>query len=184
MNFSFLPNTIALFQYYKGLADKAFAQLSDEALFAQQGAANSIAVIVQHLAGNMQSRFTDFLTTDGEKPNRNRDGEFETQNLSREELLKKWEGGWEILLNTLRGLSEEDLSKTIYIRNEGHSVLDAILRQLAHYSYHVGQIVHSAKLLLSDEHWQSLTIPKGASGDYNATKFSQPKTNRHFTRNV
>lgn len=182
MTFAFLPNTIVLFEYYKGLADKAVAQLPDDALFARHGAANSIAIIVQHLAGNMQSRFSDFLTTDGEKPWRNRDAEFETQNPSRAMLLEQWESGWKLLLDTLRSLSEADLSKTVFIRNEGHSVPDAILRQLAHYSYHVGQIVHSTKLLLNDENWNSLTIPKGASGDYNAAKFAQPKTDRHFTQ--
>lgn len=173
MNAAFLPGTTKLFEHYKNLAEKTFAQLSDEQFFHRQGAENSMAVIVQHIAGNMKSRFTDFLTTDGEKPWRNRDGEFETPALSRTALMQQWDESWKLLLDLLANLSEEDLSKTVYIRNEGHSVPDAILRQLAHYSYHVGQIVHAAKMLNS-ERWQALTIAKGQSETYNADKFSQP----------
>lgn len=180
---SFLPGTIQLFKHYKNLAEKTLAQVSDASFFQQQGSENSMAVIVQHMAGNMKSRFTDFLTTDGEKPWRNRDGEFEAPTVSRAELMTQWEGSWKILLDTLENLSEQDLSTTVYIRNEGHSVPDAMLRQLAHYSYHVGQLVHAAKLL-TGERWEALSIPKGASDAYNAGKFAQPKGNRHFTEQL
>lgn len=180
---SFLPGTIKLFVHYKNLVEKTFAQVSDAQFFQQQGAENSMAVLVQHIAGNMKSRFTDFLTTDGEKPWRNRDGEFEDPTRTRSELMQQWDESWKILLNLLQNLSEEDLGQTVYIRNEGHSVPDAILRQLAHYSYHVGQIVHAAKLL-SGDHWQALSIAKGQSEAYNAGKFGQPKSDLHFTDRV
>ncbi len=180
---TFLPGTIKLFDYYKNLAEKTLAQISDAQFFHQQGSENSIAVIVQHVAGNMKSRFTDFLTSDGEKPWRNRDGEFEPPTLSRAALMQAWEESWRLLFNTLRKLSERDLSRTVYVRNEGHSVPDAILRQLAHYSYHVGQMVHAAKTMKTEK-WQVLSIPKGQSEAYNADKFAQPKTERHFTEKI
>ena len=180
---SFLSGTRKLFVHYKNLAEKTLSQISDDQFFHQQGAENSVAVIVQHMAGNMKSRFTDFLTTDGEKPWRNRDGEFEAPTLSRAALMQQWDQSWKLLLDLLDDLSEDDLSKTVYIRNEGHSVPDALLRQLAHYSYHVGQLVHAAKLMTGDA-WQALSIPKGGSESYNAGKFSQPKTDRHFTEEV
>ena len=127
----------------------------------------------------MLSRWTNFLTTDGEKDWRNRDGEFEVDINTKEELLHKWNEGWAVFLNTLKSLKEEDLEKIIYIRNQGHSVMEAINRQLAHYPYHIGQIVHIGKM--SVEKWNSLSIPKGNSQQFNTDKFSQPKHKAHFT---
>jgi len=157
------------------------AQLSEEKLFWQfNEESNSIATIVKHLNGNMLSRWTDFLTTDGEKESRNRDGEFENDISSKEQLLKLWEDGWSCLFTTLNSLKEEDFLTTIYIRNQGHTVIDAINRQLAHYPYHVGQLVFTGKMICNN-HWKSLSIPKGNSQAYNSEKFSKPKHNEHFT---
>ena len=157
------------------------SQISDEQLFWQPDAeCNSIAIIVKHLWGNMLSRWTNFLTEDGEKPWRQRDAEFDGDLKSREELLAKWTEGWQCLLDALHSITDEDLGRIVYIRNEGHSVLEAINRQLAHYSYHVGQIVYIAKALSSRD-WTSLSIPRSRSADYNADKFSADKEVRHFT---
>jgi len=134
---------------------------------------------VKHLWGNMMSRWTDFLTTDGEKEWRNRDAEFENDITSQDEIMDKWNEGWGVFLNTLRSLNENDLEKIIYIRNQGHTVLEAINRQLAHYPYHIGQIVFIGKMCA--EQWNSLSIPKGNSKQYNADKFSKPKEKTHFT---
>lgn len=170
------------FRYYKGLAEKAMAQVKDEQLFWLPNAeSNSIGLIVQHMSGNMLSRFTDFLTSDGEKPWRNRDAEFEPQIQSREALLEAWNQGWEQVFMALD--EAEDLQDIIYIRNEGHTVEEAFLRQLAHYSYHIGQIVFLAKMLVNED-WQTLSIAKNKSGDYNAAKFEVPKGIRHFTDNA
>lgn len=178
---NYLESARKQFEYYKLLGDKTFAQLSDEQLYWQYNAdSNSVAIIVKHLWGNMLSRWTDFLTTDGEKEWRNRDAEFETENKSRTALLAKWNEGWNCLFNALNQLSEEDLEKIIYIRNQGHTVMEAINRQLAHYPYHVGQIVFLGKMLCGEK-WQSLSIPKGNSATYNAEKFSQEKGRQHFT---
>ncbi|MGN6647223.1 MAG: DUF1572 domain-containing protein [Cytophaga sp.] len=178
---NYLESARKQFEYYKLLGDKTFAQLSDEQLYWQYNAdSNSVAIIVKHLWGNMLSRWTDFLTTDGEKEWRNRDAEFETENKSRAALLAKWNEGWNCLFNALNQLSEEDLEKIIYIRNQGHTVMEAINRQLAHYPYHVGQIVFLGKMLCGEK-WQSLSIPKGNSATYNAEKFSQEKGRQHFT---
>lgn len=180
---TFLQSNIRLFHYYKGLGEKAMAQVSDESLFHQYNEdSNSIAIIVQHMWGNMLSRWTNFLTEDGEKDWRNRDAEFQKGISSREELMLKWEEGWECLFNALDPLTEEDLNRTVYIRNEGHSVMDAISRQIAHYAYHVGQIVFVAKMAANG--WQSLSIPRNASATYNAEKFAREKGDRHFTQNV
>ena len=141
---------------------------------------NSVQMIVQHLWGNMMSRWTDFLTTDGEKPWRKRDEEFEQAPMLRAEMMEKWEEGWQCLLNTLNSLNEDDLEKIIYIRNDGHTALEAINRQIAHYSYHVGQIVYIAKIC-NKSGWNSLSIPRNKSNEYNAAKFSQEKDTRHFT---
>ncbi len=169
------------FQYYKSLADKSFLQVTDEQLHWQPNeASNSIAVIVKHMAGNMQSRWTDFLTADGEKSWRNRETEFEDTFSSREELLEYWEKGWQCLFDAIDPLSKTDLERLVYIRNEGHTVVEAINRQLAHYAYHVGQIVYLARLLANEE-WQSLSIPKGGSEAFNADKFAQEKKRQHFT---
>ena len=181
MNLNYLESCIKQFEYYKMLGEKTFDQLTDEQLFWQPNEnSNSIATIVKHLWGNMRSRWTDFLTTDGEKEWRNRDGEFENDIANKANLIHKWEEGWNCLFQALRPLNEKDLSKTIYIRNQGHTVLEAINRQLAHYPYHIGQIVFIGKILCDIE-WKSLSIPKGASKSYNAEKFSKEKSRQHFT---
>ncbi len=177
-----LENTIRLYDYYKGLGEKAMSQTKDEALWwAPDPKSNSISIIIKHLHGNMLSRWTDFLTTDGEKPWRDRDSEFEETIHTREEVNRLWEEGWACLFSALNSLSIDDLQKTIYIRNMGQSVEDAIMRQLAHYAYHVGQIVYLARLT-NEGDWQSLTIPKGNSPTYNAEKFAQEKREEHFTQ--
>jgi len=169
------------FAYYKMLGDKTFDQLTNEQLNWQYNAeSNSIAMIVKHLSGNMMSRWADFLNTDGEKPWRNREAEFEEKALNRDELLAKWNEGWNCLFNALEPLTDDDLDKIIYIRNQGHTVLEAINRQLAHYPYHVGQIVFIGKML-KDEEWKSLSIPKGQSESFNQEKFNQGKHKAHFT---
>jgi hypothetical protein len=181
INNDFLVSVKRLFLYYKTLGEKAMDQLEPEQLFvAVNEDTNSIAVIVQHLSGNMISRWTDFLTTDGEKEWRNRDGEFEDVIKTKEELLKTWDKGWNCLFNTINNLTPDQLSEIIYIRNEGHTVSDAINRQLAHYPYHIGQMVFYAKMLKRGD-WDSLSIPKNKSGDYNTGKFSQEKSIRNFT---
>ena len=161
------------FQGYKKLGEDTFAQISDEGLLWQYNAeSNSIAIIVQHMAGNMLSRWTDFLTSDGEKDWRKRDEEFDNTITTLHELLHRWNEGWECLFNALNSLSENDLNKTIYIRNEPLTVIDAINRQLAHYPYHVGQIVFIGKMI-ANEKWHSLSIPRGQSETFNAAKFNK-----------
>lgn len=181
METSYLESIKKQFAYYKMLGDKTFAQLTDEQLFWQcNKASNSIAIIVKHLWGNMLSRWTDFLTSDGEKEWRKRDEEFENDIADRAELLKRWDAGWACLFDAINPLQEVDLEKEIYIRNQGHTVTEAINRQLAHYAYHVGQIVFLGKMLCGDN-WQSLSIPKGKSKAFNANKFAQEKHHQHFT---
>jgi len=169
MNLSteFLQSAVKRLTYYKELGDKTFSQLTDADLHYQPNeASNSIAIIIQHMAGNMLSRWTDFLTTDGEKDWRNRDIEFEEQHLNKEQLIAFWEKGWACCLAAISSLKEEDLLKTIYIRSEGLLVVDAINRQLAHYPYHVGQIVYIGRMI-KNEGWQNLSIPKGNSEQFN-----------------
>ena len=167
--------------YYKTIAEKAMEQLEPEQLFiAVNNDTNSIAMIVQHLSGNMLSRWTDFLTSDGEKEWRKRDDEFAEILKTKAELLITWNKGWECFFTTINSLKTIDLETIIYIRNEGQTVIDAINRQLAHYPYHIGQIVFYAKMLKSTE-WNSLSIPKNKSNSYNADKFSKEKTLKHFT---
>ncbi|MBL7921004.1 MAG: DUF1572 domain-containing protein [Bacteroidia bacterium] len=181
MKNDFLETAKKQFDYYKLLGEKTFEQLSEEQLFYMYNEdSNSIGIIVKHLHGNMLSRWTDFLTADGEKENRNRDGEFENDIKTKKELLERWNEGWKRLFDTLSSLTEDDLSKTVYIRNQGCSAMDAIMRQLAHYPYHVGQIVFVGKML-TNNNWKSLSIPKNASKEYNADKFAQPKHDAHFT---
>ncbi len=166
MSHSLLPDLIKRFTYYKGLGERAMAQLPDEGLFWQYNEeSNSIAIIVNHLHGNMLSRWTNFLTEDGEKTWRTRDAEFEDQIKDRRQLLEKWEQGWQCLLNALNELKEEDLSRKIFIRGEAHAVSDAIFRQLAHYAYHIGQMVFIAKMI-KDKDWQTLSIARGKSKEY------------------
>jgi hypothetical protein len=177
----YLDNLRKLFPYYRSLGEKAMQQVSEEQLFYQPNeTSNSIAIIVQHIAGNMLSRFTNFLTEDGEKSWRNRDSEFEIVISNKEDLLKRWKEGWACLENALDNLQESDLEKIVYIRNEGHSVMEALNRQLAHYAYHIGQMIFVAKML-SDENWKSLSIPKNRSQQFNQEKFSQEKSDKFFT---
>jgi hypothetical protein len=178
---SYLESVKKQFLYYKMLGEKAMEQLEPEQLFvAVNDDTNSIAVIVKHLSGNMLSRWTDFLTTDGEKETRNRDAEFENDLHTKEEVLTSWNVGWDCFLAALDSLQPEQLSEIIYIRNEGHTVIEAINRQLAHYPYHIGQIVFYAKQLKNSE-WNSLSIPKNKSNSYNTSKFAQEKAIKNFT---
>lgn len=166
MNGLLLPAAIRQFEQYKQLGEKAFSQLTDDQLFlAVNEETNSIAVIVKHMWGNMRSRWTDFLTSDGEKEWRERDAEFENDLQTREAILEKWEEGWSCLFNTLKSLDSQDLEKTVTIRSQPLTVTDAILRQLTHYAYHVGQLVYIGKMLAADN-WNSLSIPKGGSAAY------------------
>lgn len=181
MTNDYLESVKKQFEYYKMLGDKTFLQVPDEKLFWQFNEdSNSIAMIVKHLWGNMLSRWTDFLSSDGEKEWRNRDTEFENDISTRTELTEKWEAGWKCLFDTLNSLTTADLQKEIYIRNQGHSVTEAINRQLAHYPYHIGQIVFLGKIVC-ENNWASLSIPRGNSTTYNADKFSKPKQKGHFT---
>ncbi len=178
---SYLSSIIKQFEYYKMLGEKAIAQLQDEQLFWQyHSESNSIAIIINHVAGNMLSRFTDFLNSDGEKPWRNRDSEFDLPLKTRDELMAYWQKGWEQLFDTLDQLEPAELENIVYIRNEGHTVTEALNRQLAHYPYHIGQIVLIAKMALGEE-WKSLSIPRNQSQDYNTEKFHKEKGRRHFT---
>jgi hypothetical protein len=181
MDNDYLESIKKQFQYYKILGDKTFAQLNEEAFFWQfNEESNSIAIIVNHLSGNMLSRFTDFLTSDGEKEWRNRDAEFEGSATTKQEVLAQWEKGWNCFLQALASLTEEDLARIVYIRNQGHTVTEALNRQLAHYPYHIGQIVMLGKML-AQQPWQSLSIPKGGSQTFNDIKFSQAQQKAHFT---
>jgi hypothetical protein len=164
---SYLEDSLTLFRYYKKLTERAMDQVTDEQLFTTlDDEMNSIAIIVKHMAGNMRSRWTNFLTTDGEKPDRNRDSEFTDAPASREALMKIWEDGWAIVFGALEPLSDADLGRTITIRGEAHSVMQAINRQIAHYAHHSGQIVMLAKHFAKDR-WQSLSIPRNRSADFN-----------------
>ena len=162
------------FRGHKRLAEGAMAQLSDKDFFnTLDPESNSVAVIVKHIAGNMRSRFTDFLTSDGEKPDRHRDQEFElTATTTRADVMQWWEDGWQCVLNTVESLKPEDVERTVFIRGEAHSVLQAINRQIAHYAYHIGQIVFVAKHLRSSE-WKSLSVPRGKSEEFNKKAVAQ-----------
>jgi hypothetical protein len=165
---SCLKDSVDLLHFYKKLGDRAMSQVSDEGLFATPDKeSNSIAIIVKHLSGNMRSRWTDFLTSDGEKPDRDRDSEFEVPPATRDEVLAMWEAGWKLAFAALAPLTDADLSRTAYIRGEAHSVLQTIHRQVAHYAYHVGQIVFLAKHYAGPD-WNALTIPRRKSAEYNA----------------
>ncbi|MGZ3865595.1 MAG: DUF1572 family protein [Bacteroidia bacterium] len=160
INAAYLQSVTKIFKQYKTIAEKSIAQIDDAYLFVVPNEnSNSVAVVVKHMAGNMISRWTDFFTTDGEKPNRNRDGEFENDVLNKQVLMQRWEEGWKVFMDTLESIKPEDLTRTVYIRGEAHSAMEAINRQLAHYSYHVGQITYICKLLKEGE-WNSLSIPK------------------------
>ena len=178
---SYIKDSIDLFRYYKKLAERAMAQCPDEGLFTTLDAeSNSIAIIVKHMAGNMRSRWMDFLTTDGEKPDRNRDTEFEQPPQSRAELLELWERGWKYLFDALTPLTDTDLTRTVTIRMEPHSVMQAINRQVAHYSHHIGQIVFLAKHLTTKAtgKWDSLSVPRGQSKQFAADVAAGRKSQR------
>ncbi|HEY4949768.1 MAG TPA: DUF1572 family protein [Candidatus Acidoferrales bacterium] len=165
---SYLTDATRVLRYYKHLGERAIAQAPDDALTISLDAeSNSIAIIVKHLYGNMRSRWTDFLNSDGEKPDRNRDTEFEAPAATRDQLIAQWEAGWKCLFDALAALTDADVGRKVLIRNEPHSVIQAINRQVAHYSYHVGQIVFLAKHFAS-AHWTTLTVPRGKSADATA----------------
>jgi hypothetical protein len=175
---SFLEDALSLFRYYKKLAEDAMAQVTDQELTTVlDGEMNSIALIVKHMTGNMRSRWTDFLTTDGEKADRNRDSEFVEPPATREEVRALWEEGWSRVFGALEPLKEADLGRTVTIRGEEHSVMQAINRQLAHYPYHCGQIVMLAKHFRSEK-WRSLSVPRNRSAEFNRAVVSGEKSQR------
>ncbi len=185
MNSSFILNFLAStkkqFTYYQLLGNRTFDQVSDDDLFWQSPSENnSIAIIVNHMHGNMMSRWTDFLTTDGEKDFRKRDQEFEDLIKTRARLMAKWNEGWQMLFTALDSINENNFTNLVYIRNQGHTIPEAVNRQLAHYAYHVGQIVLIGQMRCG-KNWKSLSIPKGDSKAYNEKKFAQEKKRGHFT---
>lgn len=181
MENSYLKSVLKQFEYYKSLGEKTFEQLSDEELHKELSEdSNSISIIVKHIVGNMLSRWTNFLTEDGEKIWRNRDDEFIDSLESRKQLLRYWNKGWSCLSDAIGLLNTDDLERIVYIRNHGHTVTEAINRQLMHYAYHIGQIVFLGKLIKGKD-WQSLSIPKGQSKTYNKEKFTKEKSRTHFT---
>lgn len=173
-----------LFTYYRGLGDKCLERLSfDQLKFLPHPESNSVAIMVKHMWGNMLSRWTDFLTSDGEKEWRKRDEEFIDEYKSKEEIIAHWNEGWDCLFTALDTVNDDTIDTIVYIRNEGHTIPEALQRQLAHYAYHVGQMVFLSKLIAGDQ-WESLSIPKGGSAEYNAAKFAQNKSDKHFTDDV
>ena len=178
---SYAKDSLGLFRYYKKLAERAMAQCPDEALFTVlDPESNSIAIIVKHMAGNMRSRWRDFLTSDGEKPDRNRDTEFEDPPKTRAELLALWERGWKYVFDALEPLTEADMARTVTIRTEPHSVMQAINRQIAHYAHHIGQILFLAKHLTTKAtgKWDSLSVPRGQSKQFTAEVAAGRKSQR------
>lgn len=164
---SYIEDSLSLFRYYKKLCEGALEQLSDAQLFTTlDEEMNSVAIIVKHMAGNMRSRWTNFLTSDGEKPDRNRDGEFIAPPATRADLMRVWNDGWDKIFQALEPLSDSDLEREIFIRREPHSVMQAINRQIAHYAYHCGQIVFLAKHLKGSS-WKSLSVPRNKSAQFN-----------------
>lgn len=164
---SYIEDALAIFRQYKQLGERAMAQVTDEQLFASlDDESNSIAIIVKHMTGNMRSRWTDFLTSDGEKPTRNRDSEFVDPPAARAALMQQWEHGWACLFQAIEPLTDADLGRTVTIRGEAHSVMQAINRQLAHYPQHVGQIILLAKHYAGDR-WQTLSVARNRSGEFN-----------------
>ena len=164
---SYIEDALAVFRQYKQLGERAMAQVPDQQLFALlDDESNSIAIIVKHMTGNMRSRWTDFLTTDGEKSTRNRDGEFVDPPATREALMREWEAGWVCVFGAIEPLSDSDLGRKVTIRGEAHSVMQAINRQLAHYPQHIGQIILLAKHFAGDR-WQTLSVPRNRSAEFN-----------------
>lgn len=181
MESSYLSSIIKQFEYYKSLGDKTIDQLSLKELQWQPNKeSNSVSILIKHIVGNMLSRWTNFLTEDGEKIWRKRDEEFIDVYTSKEEIIASWEKGWLCLFNAIKPLKNENTEQIIFIRNQGHTVTEAINRQLAHYSFHIGQMVFLGKMIKRNT-WQSLSIPKGKSVSYNQEKFSKEKGRRHFT---
>lgn len=178
---SYVKDSVDLFRYYKKLGERAMQQCPDEGLFATlDGETNSIATIVKHLAGNMRSRWVNFLTTDGEKPDRNRDSEFETPPQTRTEVMTVWESGWQHLFTALEPLTDADLARKVTIRGEPHSVMQAINRQMAHYCHHIGQILFAAKHYTTAKtgKWESLSVPRGKSRAFTADVAAGRKSQR------
>lgn len=181
---AYLNSVRKQFEYYKSVGEKTFEQLDEKDLFWQYNeTSNSIAIIVNHLCGNMKSRWTNFLTTDGEKEWRNRDLEFESIIKTKDELVKKWNSGWKCLFDALDSITDENFETKVYIRNQEHSILEAINRQFAHYPFHIGQIVHIGKTIKGND-WKSLSIPKGKSNEFNKEKFSKGKHKGHFSDDI
>ena len=181
MKTEYLNSVKKQFAYYRYVGEKTFDQLDEKDLFWQfNEESNSIAITVNHLWGNMKSRWTDFLTSDGEKEWRNRDLEFESVINTKEELLEKWNDGWKSLFDALDSLNDKNFNTKIYIRNQEHSIIESVNRQLAHYSYNIGQIVYVGRMIKSSE-WKSLSIPKGKSTEFNKEKFSKGKHKGHFS---
>ncbi|MBU2906350.1 DUF1572 domain-containing protein [Arenibacter algicola] len=184
MKIEYLNSVRKQFEYYKSLGERTFEQLNEKDLFWNYNEeSNSIAITVNHLWGNMKSRWTNFLTTDGEKEWRNRDSEFESEIKSEVELISKWNDAWNCLFEALASINKENFDTKVYIRNQEHSIIEAINRQLAHYSYHIGQIVYIGKMIKGSE-WKSLTIPKGRSTEFNQEKFSKGKHKGHFSDDI
>ncbi len=178
---AFLESARKQFAYYRMLGERAMAQIAEEdfhRLLSPES--NSVAIIVKHLHGNMLSRWTNFLHEDGEKSWRDREAEFDNDLPNRAAIIKAWDEGWDCLFAAIDPLTESDLDQLVYIRNQGHSIVEAINRQMSHYAYHTGQIVFLCRLF-AGANWQSLSIPKGGSRAYNAQKFEQPKERGHFT---
>ncbi len=181
---NYLTNALLQFKYAKQLAEGAIRQLASEELFWQYNdESNSIAVIIKHLRGNMLSRWTDFLTTDGEKKSRHRDTEFELTDQDRDQLIDMWEEGWACLFAAIEGLNVDNFGTKVFIRNNEHTVLEAINRQIAHISYHVGQITYIARMIKGPD-WQSLSIPKGQSEQYFQERMARGKRSGHFTKDA
>lgn len=179
MEKEYLAGILKQFQYYKKLGTQTFEQLSDQELFLRMSPdSNDISTIVKHMHGNMMSRFTDFLHTDGEKEWRNREDEFVATFESRDEILMGWNEGWDCVFSAIESVTH--IEKIVFIRNQGHTIYEALNRQLAHYAYHVGQIVFIGKCI-KDKEWKSLSIPKGKSDAYNQEKFDKPKAKGHYT---
>lgn len=181
MEQNYLESVRKQFELYKKLGERTFDQVSESDLFWQYNEeSNSIAVIVKHLWGNMMSRWTNFLTEDGEKEWRDRDGEFEATIKTRADMLEKWEEGWTCLFSALDSVNENNFDTTIYIRNQGHSIVEAINRQMMHYASHIGQVMYIGRMIRASE-WTSLSIPKGQSKAFNEKKFSQARRKEHFS---
>ena len=184
MDIHYIENTVKQFKYYKSLGDKVLKQLTfDQLQWQYNSESNSIAIICKHIVGNMLSRWTHFLTEDGEKEWRHRDTEFEDTYTSKAAIIEDWEKGWVCLFNAIEPLTIKDIDRIVYIRNQGHTVAEAINRQLAHYSYHIGQLVYVAKLMKGAD-WLSLSIPKNQSSSYNKQQFNKEKHRGHFTDNL